>query len=335
MDPYPRIPTQYAGTGEGAQAIPGELGLGGINLGNQNQQDQPSSTTTSNNKQSSSSTNSKPNPSNSKYQFCPGPLSKPIPHSPSSLYKTPSNHPLPLVGSYSQLNLDNSKCLTYKSRYEMYTDEALGIIYRLDVDEEEEKWRKEREELWDNDPDNPKPIYNPDSNPSNGNGNSNSGSTNSDPFSSAPNYNRTDPLFGPKKPRDMDEGNWERYLRDRMWKSNVRSEELGPTSFPDWRALMDNCFEQRERERGLAGGVERFDWNDPNRMSGDGNGGEDFLSNGGKDSGNVFGGTTTNNGGGNNGHGNDREGKGTTTPETKRTALVMRSYEGYVWVSMI
>lgn len=215
----------------------------------------------------------------------------------------------------------------------MYTDEALGIIYRLDVDEEEEKWRKEREELWDNDPDNPKPIYNPD-NP-NGNGNSNSGSTNSDPFSSAPNYNRTDPLFGPKKPRDMDEGNWERYLRDRMWKSNVRSEELGPTSFPDWRALMDNCFEQRERERGLAGGVEKFDWNDPNKIIG--NGGEDFSSNGGKDSGNVFGGTTTNNGGGggNNGYGNDREGKGTTTPETKRTALVMRSYEGYVWVSII
>lgn len=300
VDPYPIIPTQYAGgAGGGSDPITGNL------LDNSSPPSKSNPITPP--------ISSNPSSSSSSYQ-CPGPKSVPIQLSPSHLYKTPSNHPLPLVGSYSQVKMDFDKCLTYRGRYEMYTDESLGIWYRQDVDEEEEKLRKEREELWDNDYDNPKPIV---QNQENLNPNLLNGGFDSKDYPNqekkAPLFNRTDSLFGPKKPKDMDEGNWERHLRDRMWKANVRSEELGPVSFPDWRGLMDNCFEQRERERGA----------DPNWNKGKGALGEDINSNG-HSTGNVF---------GNDGNGRDREGKGTTTPETKRTALVMRSYEGYVWVS--
>lgn len=41
----------------------------------------------------------------------------------------------------------------------MYTDEALGITYRSDVDEESEDRRKQKEALYDDDPDNLRPIY--------------------------------------------------------------------------------------------------------------------------------------------------------------------------------
>ena len=92
-----------------------------------------------------------------------------------------------------------------------------------------------------------------------------------------------------------------------MWRANVRSEELGPKSFPDWRALMDGCFEKRERERGRAGGVDTFD--PTSRPIAD-------VIEEEKEDGDVL-------------------PRYKTNPETKRTALVMRAYEGYVWVSLL
>lgn len=71
----------------------------------------------------------------------------------------------------------------------------------------------------------------------------------------AASFQQTDLLLGPKRSRDIDEGNWE---RDRMRKRNVRSEELGSVFFPDWRALMDNCHDHRERERVFSWSNEDF-----------------------------------------------------------------------------
>lgn len=175
----------------------------------------------------------------------------------------------------------------------MYTDEALGVTYRAEVDEEMERQRHRKAAMYDEDPDNLKPIKSADGIIDQTVGQ----------ILKTPSFNNTDPLMGPQKPADMPEGEWERYLRDRMWRANVRSEELGPISFPDWRALMDACFEQRERERGRAGGVEPFD---PTVQPI-----ADIIEQENQE--------------------DDIPSKFKTTPQTKRTALVMRSYEGYVW----
>jgi hypothetical protein len=52
-----------------------------------------------------------------------GPVSHPDHH------KTPFSHPRPAVGSYTKVNLDESKCMSYYQRYGLYTDQALGASY--------------------------------------------------------------------------------------------------------------------------------------------------------------------------------------------------------------
>ncbi|PWN42606.1 hypothetical protein IE81DRAFT_330129 [Ceraceosorus guamensis] len=262
---------------------------------------------------------------------CPGPKAgMPIPRAPLKYYKTPETHPIPLVGDYKLVNLDNSKCLTYRDRYSMYTDDALGITYRQDLDEEMEETRRKKAALYDDDPDNLKPTASTASNgaaitggqgafggqgksgnssrqrrPANKSSSSASSTTTASHAKAtkiAP-FNNTDPLYGPQKPANWHEGDWERYLRDRTWRANLRSEELGPISFPDWRALMDACFEKRERERGRAAGVDPYDPTSQPLA--------DVIAQEMMDE--------------------DIPAKFKTTPETKRTALVMRAYEGYVW----
>lgn len=179
----------------------------------------------------------------------------------------------------------------------MYTDEALGITYRTEVDTEMEQLRKDKAALYDDDPENLKPVY-----ADKAAADAARGIKSETPKNKAPTFNVTDSLYGPQKPPQMNEGAWERYLRDRMWRANVRSEDLGLGSYPDWRGLMDACYEQREHERGRAGGVDPFD---PTMQPI-----ADILDQQPKD---------------------DNIPRYKTNPETKRTALVMRCYEGYVW----
>lgn len=240
-----------------------------------------------------------------KTNACPGPTGQTILRAPSELWQTPDTHPIPLVGSYQAAGMDPTKCMTYRSRYAMYTDEALNITYRKDPDELEKLFTKLDD--YDDDPDNVKPVAHK---PNKGNqdplaaatdASSSSSKTGSPkPKPQAQPQPQTDPLYGPKKPAGMSEDEWERQLRDRLWRANAMSEQLGPSSYPDWRALMDACYEQRLHERGMAGGVDRFD---PHSSF---NAEEPDSSSNSKT-------------------------KFRTTPETKRTALVMRAYEGYVW----
>jgi hypothetical protein len=278
-----------------------------------------------------------------KFGACPGPKSGvPIPLSPLQWYASPESHPIPLVGSYAAVGMDPTRCLTYRDRYSMYTDEALGITYRTDVDDEIEEAKAKKKQMYDDDPDNLKPTASSSAAPNvitggqpafmgkPGSKDPNSrkhaqeaasrsanaaakaaasisagGKSNKNYKRPLVGFNATDPLFGPRKPAKMHEGEWERFLRDRVWKANLRSEELGPISFPDWRALMDACFEKRERERGRAGGVDAFD---PASQPLADTIAQEMLD-------------------------DDVPPKFKTNPDTKRTALVMRSYEGYVWVS--
>ncbi|PWN94808.1 hypothetical protein FA09DRAFT_332710 [Tilletiopsis washingtonensis] len=276
-----------------------------------------------------------------KFGACPGPKSGvPIPLSPLQWYASPESHPIPLVGSYAAVGMDPTRCLTYRDRYSMYTDEALGITYRTDVDDEIEEAKAKKKQMYDDDPDNLKPTASSSAAPNvitggqpafmgkPGSKDPNSrkhaqeaasrsanaaakaaasisagGKSNKNYKRPLVGFNATDPLFGPRKPAKMHEGEWERFLRDRVWKANLRSEELGPISFPDWRALMDACFEKRERERGRAGGVDAFD---PASQPLADTIAQEMLD-------------------------DDVPPKFKTNPDTKRTALVMRSYEGYVW----
>lgn len=238
-----------------------------------------------------------PSEPTSSFQRCPGPRGKLVPNAPLQVFDTPESHPIPLVGDYQMVGMDNSKCLTYRSRYSMYTDEALGITYRTEVDTEMEQLRKDKAALYDDDPENLKPVY-----ADKAAADAARGIKSETPKNKAPTFNVTDSLYGPQKPPQMNEGAWERYLRDRMWRANVRSEDLGLGSYPDWRGLMDACYEQREHERGRAGGVDPFD---PTMQPI-----ADILDQQPKD---------------------DNIPRYKTNPETKRTALVMRCYEGYVW----
>jgi hypothetical protein len=234
---------------------------------------------------------------------CPGPnKGKTIPFAPLQWYDTPASHPIPLVGDYKLVGLDPTQCTTYRGRYGMYSDEALGITYRSDVDDVMEEKRRKKEALYDEDPDNLRPVYTYKPAAAAATGGLDN-KTLVEPPKQPPAYNNTDSLFGPRKPSSMQEHEWERFLRDRMWRANMRSEELGKDSYPDWRGLMDGCFEQRERERGRAGGVDPFDpTSQPIADVIEKEQEEDKI-----------------------------EPKFKTNPESKRTALVMRSYEGYVW----
>ncbi|KAK0549951.1 hypothetical protein OC846_003867 [Tilletia horrida] len=322
-------------------------------------------------------------PPNVKGGVCPGPQGVPIPLSPAKSYKTPANHPLPLVGSHVQSGLDPDQCITYRDRYGMYSDQALGITYRLEPLNNEAILRKQKEALFDSaDADNlmPKqplaqaakaaaqaeaelePGVGGPVDPNAAKFGTISPSSSSSSNGTAANVTKPafDPLMGPPKPHDLPEVDWENHLRDRMWAINERAERLladGIQTFPDWRALMDGCFEQRERERGHGGGVDAFDASampitqaqgggpgagvvlpvtgtgaekDPVKAAVAGDAGIDTGGSKGKSSGGkILGGA----GRGKSGVQEDYKAKTkfSTTPETKRTALVMRSYEGYPW----
>lgn len=193
----------------------------------------------------------------------------------------------------------------------MYTDDALGITYRRAVvDRELQKLKQEAISnlgLKKGQTSLPTPTAT-GVNVLGGNAAANISAGASSTSSSSPasrleeELESLDPLMGRRKPKGMREGDWERILREELWKANEASELLGPDSFPDWRALMDECFERRQQERGRAGGVDAFRPDDADPL----------LA--GVDNGDVA-------------------PKFKTTPETKRSALVLRSYEGYPWVS--
>ncbi|CAD6890361.1 unnamed protein product [Tilletia laevis] len=315
---------------------------------------------------------------------CPGPKGTPIPLSPAKTYKTPPNHPLPIVGSHLLSELNPEQCITYRDRYGMYSDLALGITYRVEPLNSEAAIRKKKEALFDpEDPENLVPKLPLDAaaqaaaqaeselelgvaGPADPDAakfgtippGSSSSSTTSNNASSIPDF---DPLMGPPKPHGLPDHDWENHLRDQMWSINERAERAladGVQTFPDWRALMDACFEQRERERGRGGGVDLFDAaampitqeqgggpgagvhlppaggagaeKDPVKAAVAGSasaGGAGGVSGG-------HGGTGAGNGAGGSGAGKEdfkAKTKFSTTPQTKRTALVMRSYEGYPW----
>lgn len=131
-----------------------------------------------------------------------------IPVAPLETYATPQAHPVALLGSHKDVGMDANICITSHDRYSMYTDEALGVTYR-------------RTEL---------------------------GETHGVQVHAAAAPNFTDSHRGHFKPETMDLHDWESLMSDRVRQANLRSEELGANSFPDWRALMDTCFERRARE---------------------------------------------------------------------------------------
>ncbi|KAK0537291.1 hypothetical protein OC834_000863 [Tilletia horrida] len=307
---------------------------------------------------------------------CPGPRGVPIPRSPAKSYKTPANHPLPIVGSHLLSGLDADQCITYRDRYGMYSDLALGITYRLEPVNSEAVLKQQQAALFDpEDPDNLKPKLPLEAAAQAaaqaeaelepgvaGPADPNAAKFGTIPMGSAPSRDSTasanattvpqyDPLMGPPKPHDLPEADWENHLRDQMWSINERAERAladGIQTFPDWRALMDNCFEQRERERGHGGGVDAFDAAAMpiTQAQGGGPGAGHHVSGPGTEKdpvkAAVAAGTSNGAAGGGNAAGGVGGGAGvkedyksktkfSTTPQTKRTALVMRSYEGYPW----
>ncbi|EPQ27122.1 uncharacterized protein PFL1_05403 [Pseudozyma flocculosa PF-1] len=271
-----------------------------------------------------------------KFSACLGPKGVPVPRAPLETYDTPDSHPIPLVGSYEAAGMDPTKCMTYRARYEMYTDDALGITYRKDPEEIEDLLTQLDD--YDDDPDNVKPIKKAKSkasadgsddgevdSASDGAGEADGSAASQQAFGAKSQSGdkpkrqkkkKVDPLYGPEKPAGMSEGDWERHLRDRLWRANLQSEELGPSSYPDWKALMDACYEKRTHDRGMAGGVDRFD---PHSSVVGGDDDEGSSGGGGGDSSSSG------------GSGSNKRKHHRTTPETKRTALVMRAYEGYPW----
>lgn len=243
---------------------------------------------------------------------CPGPHGRRIPRAPLALHPTPDTHPIPIVGDGEAIGIDSSHCLTYRARYAMYTDDALGITYRRAIVDGELQRMRDRARrraqaqkikaahaaaastappptatgvnafaaadadaaaaaaLADDPSIPPDPDAGPDLDPND------------------PDY--IDPLLGRTKPTDVPPWEWENRLRADVWEANDAAELLGPSSFPDWRALLDRCYTQRQDERGGK--------TDP------------FVP------------------GGNAG---DTKSKYRTTKETKRSVIVLRAYEGYVW----
>ncbi|WFD31504.1 hypothetical protein MSPP1_002541 [Malassezia sp. CBS 17886] len=109
-----------------------------------------------------------------------------------------------------------------------------------------------------------------------------------------------DPLHGLRKPADMDRWQWEEQLR--MVLSTHNSRDKNTVFVPDWRALMDGCYRQRltEREGNASAGASHA----APRPS---EGGSHVLVD--EVSVQYY----------------------RTNPSHKRTALVMRSYQGYPW----
>ncbi len=90
--------------------------------------------------------------------------------------------------------MDFGKCMTYRSRYQMYSDEALNITYRKDISELESYLAKVED--YDDDPDNVKPLKNKPK--STLLANATSTATGGDASSKR---EKVDPLYGPRKPR--------------------------------------------------------------------------------------------------------------------------------------
>mgnify|MGYP007072505628 FL=1 len=137
----------------------------------------------------------------------------------------------------------------------MYTDEALGITYRLP-----DELLPRTKALFDEDPDDPRAMreqQRPD-------------------VREARERLGYDPLHGLPYPEHMPTREYEELLRTRLMHANARRPD--EAFAPDWRALMDACYARR----GAA-----------NRTSSP----QEYLTN----------------------------------PAMKRTAIVMRAYEGYPW----
>lgn len=189
------------------------------------------------------------------FDRCPGPHGKLVPLSPLQAHPTPPTHPQPIVGKFELVGLDGSQCITYAERYSMYTDEALGITYRLP-----DELLPRTKALFDEDPDDPRAMreqQRPD-------------------VREARERLGYDPLHGLPYPEHMPTREYEELLRTRLMHANARRPD--EAFAPDWRALMDACYAQR----GAA-----------NRTSSP----HEYLTN----------------------------------PAMKRTAIVMRAYEGYPW----
>ena len=199
---------------------------------------------------------------------CKGPGGRYVPLAPAGAHPTPPEHPRPIVGSHRLVGLDDEQCITYEQRYGMYTDKALGITYRLPS-----------EEL----PPHPIDVA--------------QGAENRPP---RPPYTTHDPLHGRLRDAHMPEHEWEELLRREMYEYNAR--DMRVLAIPDWRELMDACYEQRVAEQGGAAETAQesaaapgasYDWlgvlsTDPHKFY-------------------------------------------RPRADRKRTALVLRSYQGFTW----
>lgn len=208
---------------------------------------------------------------------CKGPGDRYVPFSPASAHPTPPEHPHPIVGNHKMVGLDDSQCITYEQRYGMYTDKALGITYRLPNEElpqrpiDLERGEKAR--------------------------------------TLRPMYSTHDPLHGPLRDPQMNEEQWEDQLRRRMYEYNTR--DVSELVMPDWRELMDACFEQRLADRGAHNETHTVnaDLHSLGGSSGTRKGENDWVKVLGTDPMKLY-------------H---------PPPDRKRTAIVLRSYQGFAW----
>lgn len=218
-----------------------------------------------------------------KMHQCAGPHGRTVPLSPAHAHPIPASHPRPIVGDHKLVGLDDSQCFTYRERYEMYTDEALNITYRLP----EELLPSFAEQLvYDEDPDNPRPA------------------TQKKHRTASVEETREeigyDPLHGLRRDPSLSTPAWEDRLRDELRKQNLRDEKT--VYVPDWRQLMDACYADRLAQRGWDSGVSA-----PYNASA-----HSYTA-------------------APNAWDPDAVSKYRTHPQYKRTALVLRSYEGYPW----
>lgn len=226
---------------------------------------------------------------------CPGPGGKAIHKAPLLAYPTPDSHPHPILGDPAAVGINMSQCLTYRSRYSMYTDEALDIVYRraivdpalleardravMQADKGAEAVLKDKAvKAFALEP----------------------GFTVPRRDSAHPDY--ADPLMGRRRPEDITDEAWDMTLRKDLMRANDAAELLGSSTYPDWRKLLQSCAAQRHEER--KGDVFWPDDADPLLLGGTGAHRADPTN---------------------------LNPKFRTTPETKRTAIVLRLQEGYVW----
>lgn len=135
-----------------------------------------------------------------------------------------------------------SRCVTYQSRYSMYTDKALGVVYRRAIVDPALKQARDRA------------LANTANRTLDGSGSTlgapsrllnvkGPGYTFPKLSPTHPNYSH--PLMGRRRPATMTTGDWEDVLRKDVHDANENADLLGPSSYPDWRKLMDACVAQR------------------------------------------------------------------------------------------